>query len=229
LPARPDALVDAVSLRFAPAGSYARHYARGKLRHDPIFFWLLAHGAIPDRARLLDLGCGQGILLALLAEAQRAVAWPGGWPRPPEAPLLRGIERSAGEVRCARLALGADATIEEADLREVPLPQSDVIALVDVVHYLEPAAQERLLAAAAGALAPGGVLWLRSCDAAAGVSAWLTRLGDHVGTLSKLGRIAPHHVRSAAEWSGLLERLGLSVSARPMAFANVLFSARKPG
>lgn len=227
------ALADEVARRFAPAGRFASHYARAKVVRDPIFLSLLRRGVIPDCARLLDLGCGQGLLLALLAAARdtaRAGAWPSDWPAAPSVSALHGIERNPREVRRARLALQGEATIEEGDLREAKLPPSQVIALVDVIHYLAPAAQERLLANVAEALEPGGLLLLRVCDAAAGVSALLTRAGDHIGSLAKREGFARLHLRSAAEWSARLETLGLSVEALPMSagtpFANVLLCAR---
>jgi SAM-dependent methyltransferase len=228
------ALVDAVARRYASVGTFGRLYAREKLARDPIFFSLLERGLIPDCERLLDLGCGQGLLLALLVAARdtaRAGLWPSDWPPAPSVARLHGIERNAREVRRARIALSGEARIDEVDLREAELPRSQVIALVDVIHYLELAAQERLLASVAEALEPGGLLLLRVCDAAAGVSAFLTRVSDHIGSLAKREGFARLHLRSAAEWRARLEAVGLSVAALPMSagtpFANVLLCARK--
>jgi SAM-dependent methyltransferase len=227
-------LIDAVFRRFAPAGPMARHFARGKLRHDPIYFALLRRGGLPDEVRVLDLGCGQGILLALLVESRdraRAGLWPAGWPPPPSKLALRGLEMRGAEVRRARIALGGEAVIEALDLREAPLAQSDWIAAIDVLHYLEPDAQDRLLARMAGALAPGGLLTLRVCGAETGFRSFLTRAADHLGALAKGGRARRLHLRSAARWSAALESLGLSVRAEPMSegtpFANVWLEARK--
>lgn len=233
-------LVEAVAARFAPAGTlapariFARYYAREKLLRDPIYFSLLERGLIADGARLLDLGCGQGILLALLVavrDAARAGVWPSEWAPPPIFSSLRGIELDPAEVRRARIALAGEATVDEGDLRDAKLPPSSVIAIVDVIHYLEPAAQERLLGRVSEALDSGGVLLLRICDGAAGLRAFLTRVSDVVGTLTKRGAVARTYLRSAAEWTARLESLGFSVSALPMSagtpFANVLLVARK--
>jgi SAM-dependent methyltransferase len=229
----PDALVDAVARRYAPAGRFARAYARAKLRRDPIFAALFREGLLPDGARLLDAGCGQGMLLAALAvtrEPEVVAHWPAEWPKPPRGLELCGIERDPTDAERARAALRADARIETTDLRGAVLPRSDVIALVDVIHYLEPAEQETLLARVRDALAPGGLLLLRICDADAGLRAALTRAGDHLGVLTRRGRVGRLHLRSAAEWTRLLRAARLSVEARPMAegtpFANVLLVAR---
>ncbi len=230
-------LIDATARRFVPAGLFARRFARAKLLHDPVYLALLRRGLIGDGLRLLDLGCGQGILLALLAVAPglaRAGLWPPRWPPPPVRLRLRGIEREAAEVRRARLALGSDGEIELRDLRdprEGRLEPSDLIALLDVIHYLEPSAQERLLAEIAEALAPRGLLLMRVCDGGAGLSARLTRAADRLGTLSRGRLVGRLHTRSVSEWIAALDRLGLVASAEPAGqgtpFANVLILGRR--
>lgn len=213
------ALTDAVAARFRPAGVFAERFARGKLARDPIYLRLLERGAIPDGARVLDLGCGQGLLLCLLAES------------PSRGLRLLGIERSPEGVRRARLALRGDGAIEESDLRVARLPESDAIALLDVVHYLEPRAQDALLDRIAAALAPGGVLLLRVCDDRQRVRAALTRAADRFGALFRGELVWRLHGRSAASWLAALERLGLRATAEPASqgtpFANVLITARR--
>ncbi len=227
------ALVEAVSRRFAGAGPMARYFARGKLRHDPIYFALLRSGVLSERARLLDLGCGQGLLLALLVEARelaRAGRWPRDWSRPPAELALRGVERSPAEVRRARIALGAEAVIDAGDVNDVPFGEPDCIALIDVIHYLQPDAQDRLLARIRAALAPGGALILRVGDAGAGLRAFFTRASDHLGALSRGGRPGTLYLRSVPDWLAALESLGFATRAEPMSegtpFANVAIVAR---
>ena len=129
----------------------------------------------------------------------------------------------------ARRALGTDGVVEQRDLRELGFPQGcAAVALIDVLLYLpEP---ERVLRAAADALAPDGALLVREPDASGGLAFQLTRLSARFDAATR-GRFGGLHYRSATEWHAQLTALGLSVEARPMSertpFANVLFVARK--
>ncbi|MEX2208045.1 MAG: methyltransferase domain-containing protein [Myxococcota bacterium] len=230
------ALIDAVARRFRPSGVFAELFARGKLAHDPLYLGLLEHAVIPNGARVLDLGCGQALLLCLLAVSsglRRAGIWPLGWPAPPETLRLAGIERSPIAVRRARLALAADGAIEERDLRFARLPSSDLITLLDVVHYLEPEAQDRLLERIAAALSPGGMVLMRVCADGSGSRARFTRATDRFGALTRGHFVWQLHARSVAAWLAALERLGLRATAEPASqgtpFANVLITARRAG
>jgi trans-aconitate methyltransferase len=213
---RLDPLVDAAARRYAGCGRYARHFARAKLRRDPVYLALLRRG-LPERGTFLDLGCGQGLLLALLREASVHLS-------------LQGIDSDPRRVSIARRALGKDAVIEERDLRELDFPQGcAAVALIDVLLYLpEP---DAVLHAAAHALAPGGVLLVREPDADAGFAFAFTRLSSWFDAWARGTSRARRNYRSAAEWRAQLEGLGFSVETEPMSsgtpFANVLFICKK--
>ena len=81
-------LLDHATRPYRTAGHFAWRFARGKLKGDPVFFGLLEHGLLPDGERLIDLGCGQGLLASWLREAHALFEsgdWPQGWP-----PSLQG-------------------------------------------------------------------------------------------------------------------------------------------
>lgn len=227
-------LFDAAARRYAPAGRFARHFARGKLGADPVFAEILRRGLVPDGVRVLDLGCGQGCFLALLASApdrHRAGDWPAGWPPPPARLVLRGIECLAKDVARANAALGADGRVEQGDLRAVPVPPGDVVVLMDVLHYLEPEAQERLLAGIVRALGPGGLFVTRVGDPSAGFAAALTWVIDQLVAIARGQGLHRFHRRTIDAWTAALTRHGLEVTAEPMnggrLFANVLLVGRK--
>ena len=228
-----DSIVAAAARFYAPAGRGALHFARGKLRHDPAFAAILARGLVPDGARLVDLGCGQGVLAALLLAAREDYEqgrWPPEWPAPPRLAAVRGVDLRAGAIRAARTALGARARFEVGDVRRVALPACDAIVLLDVLHYLASADQGRLLAACARTLDPRGVLIARVADAAAGLRFALTLAGDALVTMAR-GTWRPRfHCRTLAEWVAAFERAGFRVETAPMSagtpFANVMLIAR---
>ncbi|HVQ02975.1 MAG TPA: methyltransferase type 11, partial [Burkholderiaceae bacterium] len=53
--------------RYRGSSRFAWHFARGKLGRDPVFRALIERGSIAAHARVLDIGCGQGLLASLLA------------------------------------------------------------------------------------------------------------------------------------------------------------------
>lgn len=235
-----DALIRAAARPYLKAGSpylgagfYYWQFARGKLRYDPVFITLLRSGLLPARGQLLDLGCGQGVLLSLLVAARehyRNGAWPEGWPPPPLDLELHGLDRRKDRVRAARCALGGHARIELHDALDAVLPSCAAIVMVDVMLYLTEAQQDRLLARAADAVESGGLLLLREADADGGAAFELTRWSERIVAAAR-GEFGPLHYRGARGWSAALEALGFAVHSKPMSqgtpFANVLFTARK--
>lgn len=227
-------LIEETAYRYLGSGMFHWEFARGKLRHDPVYLQLLRRGLLPSEGRLLDLGCGRGILLSLLVTARERLArglYPEGWPPPPSGMELVGIETSVKAATAARSALGAEAHIEIADLRDAPLPSARAALFLDVLHYLPAAAQEELLARMAAALEPGGLLVIRDADAAGGWSFTATRIQERVCALARRHWKQKLHYRSAAEWRRLLESQGFQVDVAPMAegtpYANVLLVARR--
>ena len=226
-------LIDAASKPYLAAGRYPYHFARAKLRHDPVFIALLHSGRIPDRARVLDLGCGPAILASLMLAAHarcEAGLWPAGWVAPPSALQLHGIESGRRAAQRAQITLGNRATITTADLRDAPLPEADVVVLIDVLHYLETDAQVSLLQRVAQSLSGGGLLILRVADISAGWRFHLGKAADRFGSLLAAQALPKHHYRPIDDWLHLLDTLGFEASIEPnvagKSFANVLVWAK---
>ena len=228
-------LLDAATRPYLGAGQYAWHFARGKLRHDPVYFSLLRRGLLPDRGSLLDLGCGQGVLLSLIKAAKeqyRAGLWPRDWPAPPLNLGLRGIELSAGQAQAARHVLGGSVQVDQRDLRDFDFPPCSAIVMLDVLLYLGEAEQGRVIEKATEALEPGGLLLLREADADAGFAFEVTKWSERIAGAVR-GEFGQRlHYRSAVQWIAELVGRGFEIGAEPMSdgtpFANVLFVARKP-
>ena len=225
-------LVDAAAAPYRPAGRFAWHFARGKLAGDPAFAGLLQFGLIPARARVLDLGCGQGLLASWLLAAQRSHAagnWPQAWPAPPQTTALRGVELMACDVSRANAALGDAARFEQGDIRSAPFGNADAVVILDVLHYIDRPAQDVVLRRVRDALTPGGVLLLRVGDAAAGLPFRISNWVDFIVTRARGHRTAHLYCRTLEEWMQALQALGFTVKPMPMSqgtpFANVLLVA----
>ena len=227
-------LIRETANRYLPTGACGWEFANGKLRLDPVYREILALGLLPREGTLADLGCGQGLMLALISTARelhgRGV-WPAGWPDPPAGLRLYGVEDRVPMVAKARQALQGDATILQGDLRAIPLPRCDVALLFDVVHLMPPGDQDDLLSRVSEAIRPGGLLILREADAAGGWRFRAVRLGNWLCRAVQGQWRRRFHFRSASEWSRRLSELGFTVEARPMRgnmpFANVVLYARR--
>jgi SAM-dependent methyltransferase len=234
---------------YRASGRFAWHFARGKLGRDPVFRGMLERGDLPAAARVVDIGCGQGLLASLLhhcAQLQARGGWPAAWPVAAAAHAYTGIELMQRDVARAQAAIGSLPLAPRfvcADMREAALPPCDVVVILDVLHYVDHAAQQQLLARVREALRAGanraqrsaghGRLLLRVGDAAStrgfAVSQWV----DRVVTTVRGHRVPPTWGRPLAAWVALLQELGFTVRSVPMSqgtpFANVLLVADLAG
>jgi SAM-dependent methyltransferase len=147
-----------------------------------------------------------------------------------------GIELMARDVVRARAALGGLNPVPSfvcADMCRAELPASDVVVILDVLHYVDHAAQDALLARVRDALAPRGRLLLRVGDADRRRGFVTSQWVDRIVTLTRGHRVPPTFGRPLSGWTRRLHHLGFGVQAVPMSagtpFANVLLVARLGG
>lgn len=234
------ALHAAASERYRAAGRFAWHFARGKLGRDPVFRGLVERGDLGSHARVVDIGCGQGLMASLLQAAADFAAsgrWPLTWPLPPAAEAYHGIElmpRDVARARQATAGLALAPTFECNDMRRAVLPACERVVILDVLHYVDHAAQSALLTRVRDALLQGRpglprrlLLRVGDADSVRGfaVSQWV----DRAVTLVRGHRVPPTWGRPLAAWVALLRELGFTVHSVPMSqgtpFANVLLVA----
>lgn len=194
-------------------------YARMKVERDWIYAQLCER--IPPGARVLDLGAGMGLLGLVLEERKQGHA-------------VHGIEWDDRKVAFARrLALsGSACQVHQGDILKDPWPPSDIVVLVDVLHYFPEQTQKELLHRIAHHLESGGMLLMRVMDREAKGRAWLTRLMERLAVSLKWNRAPDLHWRGIREIladlsaAGLQPTLGASDSR--LLDGNCLVIASKP-
>lgn len=228
-------LLERATAPYRRSGRFAWYFARGKLGRDPVFRGLLERGDLSHSAavRVVDIGCGQGLLASLLqgcADAADAGAWPRGWGAAPRATQYTGIELMPADVQRARAAVGTLPLAPRfvcADMRAAPLPECDLVVILDVLHYVDRDAQAALLERVRRALGAHGRLVTRVGDRAQPAGFAASQWVDRIVTTVRGHRVPPTFGRSVAEWTELLHRVGFArVQSVPMSrgtpFANVL-------
>jgi len=184
-------------------GKFVEQFVYWKMRRDPMFEVL--DSVVPRHGSILDLGCGYGVVTHWLASFT-------------DSRSFLGVDFDEAKIRVARRTLpghagGGPARVrfELENLLEWDYPSSDVVLLLDVLHYWTPDKQQLILRKACRCLRPGGLLILREAAFARSeghrrVDFWervATRIG-HVKTGDGL------HFRTLVEIEAGLERAGFA-------------------
>ena len=214
--ARFRALARDAAARYPARDRFARHFAYGKLTRDPAFEHILGASLVPSGARVIDLGCGQGVLAALLAAGKIDVRF-------------TGIDFMARDIERARHAC-PDARFIAGDIRTTGFGAADAVVILDVLHYIDYEAQAEVLQRVRAALESGGVLLLRVGDESPSLRFRITVAFDRLVMRARGHHLPRFYCKPLAQWTRELEALGFSVAAMPMSagtpFANVLLVAR---
>ncbi len=166
---------------------------------------------LPACGRILDWGCGHGLLSLWAAHR-------GG------ARMIHGADIDRDKVAVARRAAGCaglDGRVSFSVLnpREDPEGQWDAVVINDVLYLLDPTRQQKMVEAAAAALAPGGILVVKEMAPRPRWKAQLNRGQERI-VVGRLGITAsengPQHppvIDDLVRWMG---RSGLVVEQRRM-------------
>lgn len=173
-----------------------RWHVRWRWRLCP---FLQIAGFIPEEGRIVDIGCGRGMLanyLALTGPARR----------------VTGIDRQERRIRTAQATVKGRENIEFRfqDARDLRPEEFDVIVISDMLHHLTYPEQEKLLGHCSEVLPPGGVLLLEDVGRK---PAWKWMAHYFIDRALNCGR--KQYFRKVEEWTELLERLGFSVASCP--------------
>ena len=198
-------------------------YSRAKLASDPLYP-AVADALRGTSAPLLDLGCGIGLLVLALRDVGIGVAY-------------RGVDFDAAKIaqarRATQLAGSADARFDVVDLAAgaaVP-PHRGSVAILDVLQYLPPDAQARLLDAATGMLSADGVLVIRSGLDDGGARIRTTGAFDRIAARLGWMKSPPLRYPREDELRARLDAAGLQSTFSPLRgntpFNNYLIVARR--
>jgi 2-polyprenyl-3-methyl-5-hydroxy-6-metoxy-1,4-benzoquinol methylase len=165
---------------------------------------------VPHEGRILEVGCGHGLLSLFLALSA------------PER-QVQGVDVDpakvhAAQVAAGQLAPGADVSFAVVAPGWRPEQPVDAVVIADVLYLLEPAEQRRLLAACALGLGPGGVLVVKEVATEPGWKFRWNRLQETLST-RVLGITAGGgglHFVPPATMAGWLEEQDLAVELRPV-------------
>ncbi len=150
-----------------------------RARRDILADYLTRYGALPKDAKILEIGCGTGHNLPMLAEFGEIDAIE--------------IDPAAREIASERLGKPVGAA-PLPELPGVPRAQYDLIAVLDVVEHIED--DVAALKAMADCLAPGGKILI-----AVPAHAWLWSAHDVVNHHHR--RYSKATLQSAIERAGL--------------------------
>lgn len=197
------------------------YYARIKLATDPLY------DRVGDVLRatgepLLDLGCGIG----LLAHSLRAQGFAGSY---------RGVDIDARKIDSAQAA-AVRAGLERVSFERIDLAAGfpthrGSVALLDIVQFLPPSAQDVMLDAAIASLTPGALLVMRSGLHRSGWRLHFTRGIDRLARLTGWMNVGPQRYPTREDLQRRFDRHGLIASFEPlsgrMPFENWLICARR--
>ncbi len=169
---------------------------------------------MPEQAKILDLGCGEGMFSNSLARLF------------PKADI-HGIDLDAERIQQARTCKSDNATFQEEDAEQFAFEEADAVIFNDMLHHNSYQKQEALISHAANLLKNDGILILKEVDSQDRADRFLTTFFD-----TRLYPDDQLNFRDIEGWRTLLEThnfevLTIEVVKHPWIASRTVFIARK--
>jgi len=209
-----------ISRAYAPCPASARMRVLGRYVLCP-FASLL--GVFPPTGRILDIGCGDGLLLLLLSleDDSRARGYVG-------------IDVDEHKIANARRARIANTDFRIQDVSMVPAETFDCVSIIDVLYLLPISRWDDFLRQSMRALRRDGLLIVKEVTNTPCWKYWIGYLEELLAIkLIRMTHGDTPHLESIDTYQASLETAGADVinvrrvdAGRPV--AHVLFVAKKP-
>lgn len=183
-------------------------------------FWEEPYEAVdrllPTRGKILDLGCGEGLLSNYLAIAslQRKIF---------------GIEIASERLMRAKKGI-KNASFSVGDIIKVPYPKSDAVVLFHVLHHLSSKnAQEEVIKKAKDSLEKKGKLIIVEVHVKPTIKYLAAWFADHflVPWVFEKRFYTKAYFRKEKDWLNLLKKIGFIVKTKEETkgrpFPNIIF------
>lgn len=172
---RPERIRQLASDLYRDGPPFVRFLQRNRDRICPLDVLL---ETVPPASSVLDVGCGAGLFVMLLAATGRASSAVGVDTNEKALAAARQAARRLGTA--AGAAPGAFAFRTVRSSAGWPGGPFDVVSLIDVMHHVPPEERRAFLSAASRRVRPGGLLVYKDVCSAPAWRAWANRLHDLV-------------------------------------------------
>lgn len=201
--------------------SNAMHYSKkisisylGALLKSSLIPLELCDRYIPNQAKIVDMGCGEGMFSNSLARLL------------PQSEIY-GVDLDAKKIRQAQSCKLPNVSFQEGAAEQFSFKGADVVIFNDILHHNSYKKQEVLVSHASAIMARGGLLILKEVDSEDRVDKLLTKFFD-----AKLYPDDPLNFRDVKSWITLLEAhnfevLTVEVVKHPWIASRTVLIARK--
>jgi 2-polyprenyl-6-hydroxyphenyl methylase/3-demethylubiquinone-9 3-methyltransferase len=157
---------------------------------------------IPEKGKVIDLGCGHGLFSNLMALTSKER-------------YILGVDIDADKIEIAKKTLGAHrkrVNFHYGDIRNMDFPDCQTITIVDVLYLIPFDLQEELLKICFERLNSRGRLLIKEIDTTPRWKYWIVYIEEFLAVkIFKTTKGNNCYFRSREEFISLLEKIGFDI------------------